>query len=50
MKKRLKNKTKPRKNADNWIYGYHAVISAIKNDNRVKYRLILDQGAKKKIR
>ena len=33
MKKRLKNKTKPRKNADNWIYGYHAVISAIKNDN-----------------
>ena len=49
MKKRSKNKIKPRKNADNWIYGYHAVISAIGNENRLKYRLILDQGAKKKL-
>ncbi|MDC3143718.1 23S rRNA (guanosine(2251)-2'-O)-methyltransferase RlmB [Pelagibacteraceae bacterium] len=49
MKKRSKNRIKTRKNADNWIYGYHSVISAIQNKNRVKYRLILDQGAKKKL-
>jgi tRNA G18 (ribose-2'-O)-methylase SpoU len=49
MKKRSKNKIKPRKKLDNWIYGYHTVISAIQNENRVKYRLILDQGAKKKL-
>ena len=50
MKKKSKNSIKPRKNANNWIYGYHTVVSAIQNEKRVKYRLILDQGSKKKIR
>ena len=49
MKNRSKNKTKSRKNQDQWIYGYHAVIAALKNENRIKYRLIVDEGAKKKL-
>ena len=47
MKNRSKNKSKSRKNQDQWIYGYHAVIAALKNENRIKYRLIVDEGAKK---
>ena len=49
MKNRSKNKSKSRKNQDQWIYGYHAVIAALKNENRIKYRLIVDEGAKKKL-
>ena len=49
MKNRSKNKSKSRKNQDHWIYGYHAVIAALKNENRIKYRLVVDEGAKKKL-
>ena len=49
MKNRSKNKTKSRKNQEHWIYGYHTVIAALKNENRIKYRLIVDEGAKKKL-
>ncbi|MGY9025248.1 MAG: 23S rRNA (guanosine(2251)-2'-O)-methyltransferase RlmB [Candidatus Pelagibacterales bacterium] len=49
MKNRSKNKSKSSKNQDHWIYGHHTVVAAIKNENRIKYRLILDESAKKKL-
>ena len=33
-----------------WLYGIHAVRDAIKNQNRLKYKLMLTQNAHKKIK
>ena len=36
MKNRFKKLPKKRQNSDYWIYGHHAVIGALNNNNREK--------------
>ena len=40
---------KKRQNSDYWIYGHHAVVGALINDNRVKYELNFTIEAEKKL-
>ena len=49
MKNRYKKLPKKRQNSDYWIYGHHAVIGALNNDNRVKYELNFTVEAEKKL-
>ncbi len=49
MKNRFKKLPKKRQNSDYWIYGHHAVVSALMNDNRIKYELNFTIEAEKKL-
>ncbi len=49
MKNRLKKLAKKRQNSDYWIYGHHAVVGAINNNNRVKYEINFTIEAEKKL-
>ena len=50
MSKRSKKLPKKRQNSDYWIYGHHAVIGALMNDNRVKYEVYFTSEAEKKLK
>ena len=50
MSKRSKKLPKKRQNSDYWIYGHHAVVGALLNDNRVKYEVYFTSEAEKKLR
>ena len=49
MKNRFKKLPKKRHNSDYWIYGHHAVVGAINNNNRVKYEINFTIEAEKKL-
>ncbi len=49
MKNRFKKLPKKRQNSDYWIYGHHAVVGAINNNNRVKYEINFTIEAEKKL-
>ena len=49
MKNRFKKLPKKRQNPDYWIYGHHAVIGALNNNNRVKYEINFTIEAEKKL-
>ena len=50
MSKRSKKLPKKRQNSDYWIYGHHAVVGALMNDERVKYEVYFTIEAEKKLR
>ena len=50
MSKRSKKLPKKRQNSDYWIYGHHAVVGALLNDNRVKYEVYFTSEAEKKLK
>ena len=50
MNKRLKKFAKKRQNSDYWIYGHHAVVGALLNENRVKYEVYFTSEAEKKLK
>ena len=50
MSKRSKKLPKKRQNSDYWIYGHHAVVGAIMNENRVKYEVYFTTEAEKKLK
>ena len=50
MSKRSKKLPKKRQNSDYWIYGHHAVVGALMNENRVKYEVYFTSEAEKKLR
>ena len=50
MSKRSKKLPKKRQNSDYWIYGHHAVVGALMNDNRVKYEVYFTAEAEKKLK
>ena len=50
MSKRSKKPPKKRQNSDYWIYGHHAVVGALMNDNRVKYEVYFTSEAEKKLK
>ena len=50
MGKRLKKFPKKRQNSDYWIYGHHAVVGALMNENRVKYEVYFTSEAEKKLK
>ncbi len=50
MSKRSKKLPKKRQNSDYWIYGHHAVVGAIMNENRVKYEVYFTSDAEKKLK
>ena len=47
MSKRSKKLPKKRQNSDYWIYGHHAVVGALMNENRVKYEVYFTTEAEK---
>jgi len=49
MKNRFKKLPKKRQNSDYWIYGHHAVVGALNNNNRVKYEINFTIEAEKKL-
>ena len=49
MKNRFKKLPKKRQNSDYWIYGHHAVIGALNNNNREKYEINFTFEAEKKL-
>ena len=49
MKNRFKKLPKKRQNSDYWIYGHHAVVAALNNNNRVKYEINFTIEAEKKL-
>ena len=49
MQNRYKKLPKKRQNSDYWIYGHHAVVGALKNENRIKYELNFTIEAEKKL-
>ena len=49
MKNRYKKPLKKRQNSDYWIYGHHAVVGALANQNRIKYELNFTMEAEKKL-
>ena len=49
MKKRYKKLPKKRRNSGYWIYGHHAVVGALTNENRTKYELNFTIEAEKKL-
>ena len=49
MKNRYKKLAKKRQNSDYWIYGHHAVVGALINENRIKYELNFTIEAEKKL-
>ena len=49
MKNRYKKLPKKRQNSDYWIYGHHAVVGALTNENRIKYELNFTIEAEKKL-
>ena len=49
MKNRYKKLPKKRQNSDYWIYGHHAVVGALINENRIKYELNFTIEAEKKL-
>ena len=49
MKNRFKKLPKKRQNSDYWIYGHHAVVGALMNNDRVKYELNFTIEAEKKL-
>lgn len=49
MKNRFKKLPKKRQNSDYWIYGHHAVVGALMNDNRIKYEINFTIEAEKKL-
>ena len=49
MSKRRKKLAKKRQNSDYWIYGHHAVVGALTNENRIKYELNFTIEAEKKL-
>ena len=50
MSKRSKKLPKKRQNSDYWIYGHHAVVGALMNQNRVKYEVYFTSEAEKKLK
>jgi len=50
MSKRSKKLPKKRQNSDYWIYGHHAVVGALMNENRVKYEVYFTSEAEKKLK
>ena len=50
MSKRSKKLPKKRQNSDYWIYGHHAVVGALLNENRVKYEVYFTSEAEKKLK
>ena len=50
MSKRSKKPPKKRQNSDYWIYGHHAVVGALMNNNRVKYEVYFTSEAEKKLK
>ncbi len=50
MSKRSKKLPKKRQNSDYWIYGHHAVVGALMNENRVKYEVNFTSEAEKKLK
>ena len=50
MSKRSKKLPKKRQNSDYWIYGHHAVVGALMNNNRVKYEVYFTSEAEKKLK
>ena len=50
MSKRSKKLPKKRQNSDYWIYGHHAVVGALTNENRVKYEVYFTSEAEKKLK
>ena len=50
MSKRSKKLPKKRQNSDYWIYGHHAVVGALINNNRVKYEVYFTSEAEKKLK
>ena len=50
MRKRSKKLPKKRQNSDYWIYGHHAVVGALTNDNRVKYEVYFTPEAEEKLK
>ena len=50
MSKRPKKLPKKRQNSGYWIYGHHAVVGALMNENRVKYEVYLTSEAEKKLK
>ncbi len=50
MSKRSKKLPKKRQNSDYWIYGHHAVVGALINENRVKYEVYFTSEAEKKLK
>ncbi len=49
MRNRYKKLPKKRQNSDYWIYGHHAVVGALTNENRIKYELNFTIEAEKKL-
>ena len=50
MGKRSKKLLKKRQNSNYWIYGHHAVVGALLNDDRVKYEIYFTPEAEKKLK
>ena len=50
MSKRPKKLAKKRQNSGYWIYGHHAVVGALMNENRVKYEVYFTSEAEKKLK
>ena len=50
MSKRSKKLPKKRQNSDYWIYGHHAMVGALLNENRVKYEVYFTSEAEKKLK
>ena len=50
MGKRSKKPLKKRQNSDYWIYGHHAVVGALLNNNRFKYEVYFTPEAEKKLK
>ncbi len=50
MSKRSKKLPKKRQNSDYWIYGHHAVVGALMNENRLKYEVYFTSEAERKLK